>query len=894
MDNKQKVDALLNLANKSQESKKGKLKIFLGYAPGVGKSYAMLNNAKSLQRDNKDVVVGLLVTHGRAETQALLDGLEVMPLKKINYRGKIFEELDLDAIKARRPDVVIIDELPHTNLATSRNKKRYIDIEELLDEGISVYTAINIQHIASLSYEVTQITQANVNEIVPNDFIQSADELVVVDISPEELIKRLKQGKVYKSDAIDRALERYFQYTNLTILRDYTFRMAANHVGQDIQQYRKLYQNGSAIATSPYVLVCCGYDEATPSLLRKGKLLATTLNARLMAVFVQKPNKIATKLSFGVIRRYKMLASSLGYSIDHILGDRVSDGILEYANSIGATDLVIGKSIRPKWKDKIFGSVVYDIIRNNNGMQIHIVSINKKDHKLEVAPKTKKHKFKDLFVDTLKSAVITALAGIAIFFSLDFAGLVSQTLCFLIVIAACAYRYGLVSSIVTSLVGFFLYTYLYLEPNFVLHISSLAELITLAIFMIIVVSSSHVILRTKRAFILLKERENNISILYRFTKMFNEKSLDKDLRSIFLHALEEYFKCDFVFLSVSDSELDSAAFPQHPNFNQKELAAAKWSFKYKVSCGKGTNTFAGLNWAIEPLVIENRVLGVIAIYLKSEETIERIVSDSVLLSNMLSHISHLLLKRSLEKEEKKSLLLDEQRKLQKSMLSSVSHDLKTPLASIMGALSSVKSFKDSFSQQQQDEMLDLALTESKRLDNYIDNIVQMLKVDSGKLSLKIQSVNSNIFLDEIKDICSRVYMAQKFKFIAPKEPFEIEMDPVLFQQVILNLVDNAVKFTADFEKEIVISLKRKNDNSCLFEVVDQGIGLSEFDLEKIFTIFHRIEKKDSYTHGNGLGLAICKGIVSAHNGKIRAYSDGEGKGSVFKISLSLVSSIKNS
>lgn len=853
MDNKQKVDALLNLANKSQESKKGKLKIFLGYAPGVGKSYAMLNNAKSLQRDNKDVVVGLLVTHGRAETQALLDDLEIMPLKKINYRGKIFEELDLDAIKSRKPDIVIIDELPHTNFATSRNKKRYIDIEELLDEGISVYTAINIQHIASLSYEVTQITQANVNEIVPNDFIQSADELVVVDISPEELIKRLKQGKVYKSDAIDRALERYFQYTNLTILRDYTFRMAANHVGQDIQQYRKLYQNGNAIATSPYVLVCCGYDEATPSLLRKGKLLATTLNARLMAVFVQKPNKIATKLSFGVIRRYKMLASSLGYSIDHILGDRVSDGILEYANSIGATDLVIGKSIRPKWKDKLFGSVVYDIIRNNNGMQIHIVSISKKDHKLEVAPKTKNHKFKDLLVDTLKSAVITALAGITIFFSLDFAGLVSQTLCFLIVIAACAYRYGLVSSIVTSLVGFFLYTYLYLEPNFVLHISSLAELITLAIFMIIVVSSSHVILRTKRAFTLLKERENNISILYRFTKMFNEKNLDKDLRSIFLQALEEYFKCDFVFLSVSDSELDSAAFPQHPNFNQKELAAAKWSFKYKVSCGKGTNTFAGLNWAIEPLVIENRVLGVIAIYLKSEENIERIASDSVLLSNMLSHISHLLLKRSLEKEEKKSLLLDEQ----------------------------------------QDEMLDLALTESKRLDNYIDNIVQMLKVDSGKLSLKIQSVNSNIFLDEIKDICSRVYTAQKFKFIAPKESFEIEMDPILFQQVILNLVDNAVKFIADSEKEIVISLKRKNDNCCLFEVADQGIGLSEFDLEKIFTIFHRIEKKDSYTHGNGLGLAICKGIVSAHNGKIRAYSDGEGRGSIFKITLSLVSSVKN-
>ncbi|APC92394.1 MULTISPECIES: ATP-binding protein [Francisella] len=892
MDNQQKVDALLNLANKSQESKKGKLKIFLGYAPGVGKSYAMLNNARALQKDNKDVVVGLLVSHGRADTQALLEGLEIMPLKKVTYRGRVFEELDIDAIKARRPDVVIIDELPHSNLPTSRNKKRYIDIEELLDEGISVYTAINIQHIASLSYEVTQLTQANVNEIVPNDFIQSADELVVVDVSPEELIKRLKQGKVYKSDAIDRALERYFQYTNLTILRDYTFRMAANHVGQDIQQYRKLYQHGSAIATSPYVLVCCGYDEATPSLLRKGKLLATTLNARLIAVFVQKPNKVATKLNFSVIRRYKMLASSLGYNIDHILGDKLSDSILEYARTIGATDLVIGKSIRSKWKDKLFGSVVYDIIRNNNGMQVHIVSINKKEHKIQEQPRHSKIKPKDLVVDVIKSALITAVSGIFIFFSLSIAGLVSQTLCFLMVLAACAYRYGLIPSIISSLVGLILYIYLYLEPNFVFHISSLAGIITFTFFMTIVIFSSHVILRTKRAFTLLKERENNISVLYRFTKMFNEKSLDKDLRSVFLPALEEYFKCDFVFLSVSGSELDSAAFPQHPNFNQKELAAAKWSFKYKDSCGKGTNTFAGLDWAVEPLVIENRVLGVIAIYLSSELAVERITTDSVILSSMLSHISHILLKRNLEKEEKKSLLLDEQRRLQKSMLSSVSHDLKTPLASIMGALSSIKSYKDSFNPEQQGELLDLALTESKRLDSYIDNIIQMLKVDSGKLSLNSQIVNSNLFLTEIKETCARVYNKQKFKFIVPKEPFDIELDPVLFQQVILNLIDNAVKFTCDFEKEIIITLKRKKAAFCLFEVQDKGIGLRESDMEKIFTIFHRIEKRDSYTHGNGLGLAICKGIVAAHNGKIRVYSDGEGKGSVFKITLPLKSSVK--
>ena len=886
MENKQKVNALLNLANKSCETNRGKLKIFLGYAPGVGKSFTMLNNARALQKDGKDIVVGLIVSHGRVDTESLVDGLEVIPLKKVNYRGRIFEELDIDAIKARKPEVVIVDELPHSNFSNSRNKKRYIDIEELLDEGISVYTAINIQHIASLSYEVTQMTQSNVNEIVPNDFIQSADELVVVDISPEELIKRLKQGKVYKSDAINRALERYFQYTNLTILRDYTFRMAAKHVGHDIQQYRKLYQNGNAIATSPYVLVCCGYDDATPSLLRKGKLLAATLNAQLMAVFVQKLNKVNNKLDFAVIRRYKTLASTLGYSIDHILGDKLSDSILEYANSIGATDLVIGKSVRAKWKDIVFGSVVYDLIRSNNGMQIHVVSVSKKDKKGEAI--SKKPQPKGEVLDVIKSVFVTIVSGLGIFFGLSIAGLVSQTLCFLMVIGICAYRYGFFPSIASSIVGLLLYMYVYLTPNFVFHVSTVAEIIAFVFFMIVALFLSHIILKTKKAFNLLKQRENNISVLYRFIKIFNERRSDKDFRSVFLDALAGYFKCDFVFLSVCDGELEASAFPQHPNFNQKELMAAKWSFKYRSGCGKGTNTFAGLDWAIQPLVIENRVLGVIAVYLKSDDAIERVLSDGVILNNMLSHVSHLILKKNLEKEEKKYMILDEQRRLQESMLSSVSHDLKTPLSSIMGSLSTIQSYGDSFSKEEQNEMLDMALSESKRLDNYIDKIIQMLKLDSGKLNLSFQKINSHIFMQEIQEVSERLYKKQVLKFILPKEQFSIECDPILFQQVILNLIDNAVKFTADSSKEILVSLKRKNENKGLFEVIDDGIGLGKDELEKIFTIFHRIERRDSYTQGNGLGLAICKGIVAAHNGDINAYSAGEGCGSVFRLTLPLV------
>lgn len=437
--------------------------------------------------------------------------------------------------------------------------------------------------------------------------------------------------------------------------------MAANHVGQDIQQYKKLYKNGAQITSSPYVLVCCGYDDATPTLLRKGKQLASTLNARLVAVFVQKPDSL-TRLSFGVIRRYKALANSLGYNIDHILGDRLSDTISEYAMSIGATDIVLGKSCRPKWKDAIFGSVVYDVIRRNTGIQIHVIAENKKIAKEKPRSKPDTSKlFKKNYIDIFKSVSITIISSLAIFVGLSGLGLMSKTLCFLMVLALCSYRYGWFASIASSIVGMLLYVYVYLMPSFEFHITSLAGLASFMSFVLMELFLSHTILKTKNAFSSLQERENRISVLYRFTKLFNEKNVDKDIRPIFLRALEEYFKCDFVFLNVADGQLESAAFPQHPNFNQKELAAAKYS--YKLGCGKGTNTFSGLNWAIEPLVVENRVLGVLAIYLRSKEAEERVISDSVILGNLLSNISHLLLKRNLEKEEKKIIAFRGTRKV---------------------------------------------------------------------------------------------------------------------------------------------------------------------------------------------------------------------------------------
>nr|WP_234393756.1 ATP-binding protein [Fangia hongkongensis] len=883
MNRKQKVDALLHLANKTHQTERGKLKIFLGSAPGVGKTYAMLNSAHTLKNEGKDIVIGVAVTHGRKDTLALSHLLESIPLKEVQHKGRAFFELGVDQIKKRKPEIVIIDELAHSNLTHARNKKRYLDIEEILDVGIDVYTAVNIQHIASLSYEVAQITQARVNETIPDSFIQSADELVVVDVTPEELIKRLEQGKIYVQEMANRALSRYFQYTNLSILRDYTFRLAANHVGEDIRHYKKLYHNRNIVISSPSVLVCCGYSESTPLLLRRGKQLAQSTGARLLAVFIHKPKKRFSRTALREIRRYKVLANTLGYDIEHISGARLSKSILQYADEHGVSDIIIGKSKRPKWMDILFGSVVYDVIRDNSKKQIHVITTEKKINKIKGRKKWKTRRGKKGIKAIIYASILTFFSGTFIYFLMSFLGLPAQSLSFLLVLMLCAYLYGLRASVASSIIGFVMYMYMYLTPNFYFTIDTFTQIVTFCVFIIVALIISQLTVSSRMSLLALREREKSLSMLYDFSKQLSKINTDKDFREVILSELERYFNYDFVFINASNETFDAASFPQHPNFNQKELIAARWCWQHKSICGATTNTFSALTWYFEPLLIEGRLLGIIAVHLRIKQEKERFLSQYTVIKPMFSQVSQLLLKRFLETEEQKLKTLAEQQKLQKSMLSSVSHDFKTPLASIMGSLSSVIQYKDMFNQKDKEEMLTVAYDESKRLDRYIDNIMQMLKLESQALVLNKKATSTEAFINELEIIAKRRYKSQRFNFAMTKNVM-IECDNMLLQQVLLNLIDNAVKFSDNPQKQITVSVNT-TETHCVFQVKDEGVGIQKEDLESVFNVFYRIEKKDSYTQGNGLGLAICKGIIEAHNGEISAKSDGANQGAAFNVLL---------
>ncbi|WP_162902181.1 sensor histidine kinase [Facilibium subflavum] len=382
----------------------------------------------------------------------------------------------------------------------------------------------------------------------------------------------------------------------------------------------------------------------------------------------------------------------------------------------------------------------------------------------------------------------------------------------------------------------------------------------------------------------LQKREQTLSMLYDFAKQITHANNSQDFREIFLESLTRYFHYDFVFITANNSEM-GAPFPQHPHFNQKEWVAARWCWQHKSPCGMSTQTFSGVNWYFEPLLIEQRLLGIMAIYIKYPSSIEKFMNEQLILKSMFSQISNLLLKRSLEQEERKLSIVSEQEKLQKSLLSSVSHDLKTPLASIMGTLSSVVNYSDVFAQKDINEMLGIALSESKRLDHYIDKVIQMLKVESGALKLNKQSIAVVDLIQDLKTISQQRYPDWHFVFTTSDKQVCLVADNVLLQQVLLNLIDNAVKFSPK-DSRIEIDFSRQKTHS-IIRVCDQGAGIDPDDLQKIFNVFYRIEKKDSYTKGHGLGLAVCKGIIEAHGGQIKAISQGHNQGTCFQITLPL-------
>ncbi len=886
-DQRPSPEALLEAARR-EERRSGRLKIFVGAAPGVGKTYEMLQQARARKQDGYDVVVGVVETHGRKETQALLDGLELIPRKRLDYKGQSLEEMDLDAIIARHPQIALVDELAHTNAPGSRHPKRYLDIEELLNRGINVYTTVNIQHIESLNDVVAQITHVRVRETVPDSVFDRADGIELVDLTPDDLIERLKEGKVYVPKQAERALEHYFSPGNLTALRELALRRTAERVDEQLLTHMQAHAIPGPWAAGERILVCVSEDPRAAGLVRYAKRLADRLHAPFTALCVETRRSLQwNEEERDRVADTLRLAEALGGEAITIpgAGRRIADDIVGFAQANNVTQIVIGKAARSRWFEILHGSVVHDLVRRSGNISVHVIA----GDELARDPIPKK---------TLRAAegaapfdpwpYVVALAAVAAALGVGkliqpLLGIENVDLVFLTAVVGIAVRYGLWPSLFATVASSLCYNFFFLPPLYTFTITDPTNLAAFAFFTIVAVVVSHFAARGRTQTVAAHDRVRTVELLYAFSrKLAGVGTLDDVLWATAYQAALMLKVRVVLLLPEEGSIVVKAGYPPEDILDEADVAAAKWAWQNDRVAGRGSDTLPGAKRLFLPMRTGRGAIGVMGI--DSDKTGPLLTPDQRRLLDALIDQAALAIERVYLVEDvdraKRTIETD---RLRSALLTSISHDLKTPLAAVLGAASTLRDLSAGLNDAEKADLLATVIDESERLNRFIANLLDMTKLESG-------AVVPNTALHDLGEIvgsalrrASKILALHRVELdLAAGLPM-LEMDAVLFEQALFNLLDNAAKYSPP-GTTIRIQSWRDQDAVCL-QVLDEGDGIPPGDLEHIFDKFYRAEKGDRVRAGTGLGLAISRGFVEALHGKITAANRPDRPGAVFAITL---------
>lgn len=880
-------EALLEAARR-EEGASGKLKIFIGAAPGVGKTYEMLQSAHARCKAGIDVVVGFVETHGRAETEALVRGLEVVPRKRLEYRGQIVEELDLDAVIARRPKIALVDELAHTNAAGSRHHKRYLDVEELLSHGIDVYTAVNVQHIESLNDVVAQITHVRVRETVPDSIFDRADAIELIDLTPDDLIQRLREGKVYVPKQAERALEHYFSPGNLTALRELALRRTAERVDEQLLTHMQANAIAGPWAAGERIMVCVSEDPRASGLVRYTKRLADRLHAPFTAISIETRRSL--QLSDEERDRLAdtlRLAESLGGEALTIpaVGRRIADDVINFAQGNNVTQIVIGKSTRSRWFEMTRGSVVHDLVRGAGNISVHVIPGD--DLPDEAAPKTavqtaaRSEPFNPLPYLKALGIVLVGL-GAAVLLQPQF-GIENVDLVLLTAVVAVAVRYGLWPSLLASLAASLAYNFFFLPPVYTFTITDPTNVAAFFFFMLIAILVSNVAARVRTQADTAIGRIRTTEQLYAFSrKLAGTATLDDVLwASAYQTAL--MLKVRVVLLLPEDGVLTvKSGYPPEDQLDQADFAAANWAWSNDRSAGRGSDKLPGAKRLFLPMRTGRGPIGVIGI--DNDHTGPLLTPDQRRLLDALVDQGALAIERVLLVEDMDRVKRTvESERLRSALLTSISHDLKTPLASVLGAASTMRDLAGALSDAEKRDLLATVIDESERLNRFIANLLDMTKLES-------RAIVPNTALHDLGEIvgsalrrASKILTAHEVELVLAADLPMLELDAVLFEQVLFNLLDNAAKYSPP-ETTIAIKSRRERDQVVL-EIADEGAGIPPDELESVFDKFYRAQKGDHVRPGTGLGLAISRGFVEAMRGTIAAANRNDRSGAVLTIRL---------
>jgi two-component system sensor histidine kinase KdpD len=880
-------EALLEAARR-EESRIGKLRIFVGAAPGVGKTYEMLQQARARKKDGYDVVVGIVETHGRKETEALLEGLEVVPRRRIEYKGQWLEEMDLDAIIARRPQIVLVDELAHTNVEGSRHPKRYLDVEELMSHGIDVYTTVNIQHIESLNDVVAQITHVRVRETVPDAVFDRADAVELVDLTPDDLIQRLKEGKVYVPKQAERALEHFFSPANLTALRELALRRTAERVDEELLTEMQAHAIQGPWAAGERILVCISDDPRCAGLVRYAKRLADRLHGPWMALYVEGRRSLQlSEVERDRIADTLRLAEALGgEAITLPGGDRhIAGDVIGYAQANNVTQIVIGKSERARWFEILHGSVVHDLVRRSGNISVHVIA----GDTIAGQPIPKKSIRTAERDETFNPRpYVFALVAVALALACSEAiepwfGVENVNLVFLTAVVGVAVRLGLWPSLLASVASSLAYSYFFLPSIQESMITATTNVAAFAFFTLVAIIVSTVAARGRTQAMAALDRARTTESLYTFSRKLAGAGTLDDVLWATAYQTALMLKVHVVLLLPEGGSIAvKAGYPPEDILDDADLAAAKWAWENDRAAGRGSDTLPGAKRLFLPMHTGRGAIGVMGI--DSDKPGPLLTPDQRRLLDALRDQGALAIERvRLVEEMDRVERTAETERLRSALLTSISHDLKTPLASVLGSAGTLRDLGEKLSDAEKADLLATIIDESERLNRFIANLLDMTKLESGAIA-------PNVALHDIGEIigsalrrASRILSRHNVELELASDLPMLELDAVLFEQVLFNLLDNAAKY-APPETTIRIQDWRSGDSVCL-RVLDEGSGISSTDLEHIFDKFYRAQKTDQVRAGTGLGLAISRGFVEAMHGTIVATNRIDRTGAAFTISL---------
>ncbi len=879
--NRPNPDLLLaHVQAEEQRLARGRLKIFLGYAAGVGKTYAMLEATHQRRAQGVDVVVGTVDTHGRAETEALIDTLEIIPRRQVKYRGTTLTEMDVDAILARRPHLVLVDELAHTNAPGSRHLKRYQDVEELLVVGIDVYSTLNIQHIESLNDIVAQITGVTVRETVPDPVLDEADEIELVDLPTDELLQRLAEGKVYVPDQAAYAAQKFFRPGNLAALRELALRRAAERVDRQMRAYMQTRAIPGPWPAGERMLVCVSPSPLSERLVRAGRRLATQLNAEWFAVYVETSGQAQlSEADRDRVARTLSLAETLGAKAVTLPGSNVAETLVAYSRTHNITKIIAGKPLQPRWLELLRGSVVDQIIRHSQDIDVYVISGESGPARMVSPPLPQPGLVWSRYLQALGLVAIVTILGQPI------RPLIAPTnlvMVYLLSVVIAAVGLGRGPSIMTAVLGVLAFDFFFVPPHLTFVVSDAQYLLTFAGLLVVGFVISTLTSRVREQARQAQRREAQTAASYDLSRdLAAAGDLEAILQAVADHVGQTFARQVIVLLPDGESLQPYMLSPEF-TLDEDERAVATWAFRHGQPAGRGTETLPDASARYLPLKTAKGVVGVLGV--KPVIAGDRLSQEQRRLMEAFANQIALAIERAqLAEQARQAQLLQEAEKLQAALLNSISHDLRTPLASITGSLSSLRDDDAVLDGAVRADLIETAWEEAARLNRLVGNLLDMTRLEAGALRLKREPADIQDLIGvALARLDERLLDRPVHVDVPPDLPL-VPLDFVLLVQVLVNLLDNALKYSPA-GTPIVIKA-RQVEREVEISIVDAGPGLPAAELERVFDKFYRLQRPGQ-AGGTGLGLSISRGFVEAHGGRVWAGNRAEG-GLVVTVALPL-------